>query len=343
MIMGYIITLDTGTTNTRAILWDPSGARAASASAGVGVRNTAIDGNTRKLSTGVHDVLESLLRQAEIGYEKVEAIFASGMITSNVGLAEIPHLTAPAGAEELAAGVQEILLPDVCPKPICFIPGIKNFNGPITLENFEQMDIMRGEETESVALIHRYGGDTPMLLVLPGSHMKFVAVDCQRRITGCLTSISGELLNSITMATILADAVGHQFVSEDSYDPQWVRLGARTAEHCGLGRACFSGRILSLFATEDHSKIANFVLGACLASDIRAIANSTALARTLDTRVVVAGKAPLQQAMAELLREKGCFRQILTDTQTGEIPLSAQGALQIARLRRERNEQEGKR
>ena len=28
--------------------------------------------------------------------------------------------------------------------------------------------------------------------------MKFVAVDCQGRITGCLTSISGELLNSIT-------------------------------------------------------------------------------------------------------------------------------------------------
>ena len=338
MTMGYIITLDSGTTNTRAILWNPSGERAASANASVGVRNTAIDGNTRKLSAGVRDVLESLLKQAEIGYEEVEAIFASGMITSNVGLVEVPHLTAPAGAEELAAGVQEILLPDICPKPICFIPGIKNFDGPITPENFEQMDIMRGEETESIALIHRYGGDTPMLLVLPGSHMKFVAVDCQGRITGCLTSISGELLNSITPDTILADAVGHQFVSMDSYDPQWVHLGARTAEHCGLGRACFSGRILSLFASEDHSKIANFVLGACLASDIRAVSNSTALACTLDTRVVVAGKAPMQQAMAKLLREEGCFRHVLTDTLAGEIPLSAQGALQIARLWREEQE-----
>lgn len=339
--MGYVITLDTGTTNTRAILWNPSGIRAATASVHVGVRNTAIDGNTQKLSAGVRDALETLLRQAGIHYPEVDAIFASGMITSNVGLVEVPHLTAPAGANELAAGVQEILLPDICPKPICFIPGIKNFEEPVTPENFEQMDIMRGEETESVALIGRYGTGTPMLLVLPGSHMKFVAVDRQGRITGCLTSISGELLNSITTDTILADAVGHQFVTADSYDPQWVLLGGQTAKRCGLGRACFSGRILSLFATEDHSKIANFVLGACLASDVRAIVNSTALSCTPDTMVVVAGKAPLQQAIAELLRAEGCFRQVVTDTQTEDIPLSAQGALQIAGLRREQHIKEG--
>ena len=36
-----------------------------------------------------------------------------------------------------------------------------------------------------------------MILVLPGSHNKFVAVNADKEITGCLTSISGELLSAI--------------------------------------------------------------------------------------------------------------------------------------------------
>lgn len=332
--MRYTITLDTGTTNTRAILWDTEGRAVTSAKEPVGVRNTAIDGNTNRLSQAVHRAFETLLHTARIGYEDVDAIYASGMITSNVGLVEVPHLSAPAGEKELAAGVQSILLPEVCPLPISFIPGIKNFTGPVTLDNFEKMDIMRGEETESVSLIHRFHGG-PMLLVLPGSHMKFVSVDAQGRITGCITSISGELLNSITTDTILADAVGRKFVDPESYDAKWVLLGCDTARSYGLGRACFSGRILSLFHTHDHKKIANYILGACLASDLTAVRNSGALSLDPNLRVVVAGKAPLQEAITDLLQHDGFFCQVLTYVPENDMPLSAQGALRIGQLRRE--------
>lgn len=46
-----------------------------------------------------------------------------------------------------------------------------------------------------------------MLFILPGSHNKFVSVDREGKITGCLTSISGELLASITNDTIIAKSV----------------------------------------------------------------------------------------------------------------------------------------
>lgn len=82
---------------------------------------------------------------------------ASGMITADVGLVEVPHVTAPAGLEELSASLAPVLVPDVCPLPIHFIPGVKNRVSGVSLETFEAMDIMRGEEVEACALIDRLG------------------------------------------------------------------------------------------------------------------------------------------------------------------------------------------
>ena len=174
-VMSYIITLDTGTTNTRVVLWDSKFRPAASAKSEVGVRNTAIDGSNRRLKAAVKECLERVLRDAGTSYDEVEAVIASGMITSNVGLVEIPHCVVPAGTDDLAAAVRKVSLPDVCPMPIHFVPGVKNSGGPIGFGNFEAMDIMRGEEVESIALLEQYPRGKSYLLVLPGSHMKFVS------------------------------------------------------------------------------------------------------------------------------------------------------------------------
>ena len=53
----YIITVDGGTTNTRCILWDENRRRIAQENRPVGVRNTAIDGNNRKLKQAVKECL----------------------------------------------------------------------------------------------------------------------------------------------------------------------------------------------------------------------------------------------------------------------------------------------
>ncbi len=331
---GYVFTVDTGTTNTRVYLFDENRNEVGVAKREVGVRNTAIDGNNQKLKGAIRDSLETLLKDAGIGYDQVSHVIASGMITSNVGLVEIPHIPAPASAADLAAGIRDVLCEDVCPLPISFIPGIKNnISGEIGYDNFEEMDIMRGEEVESVAILDHFPSGKPCLLVLPGSHTKFVTVDENGKMTGCLTTISGELLSCVINDTLLADASGKLFVNEDTYDRDLFLLGYKTARTSGIGRACFSGRILSLFAKTDKVGIANFVLGVCLASDMEAIEHSAALKTDKDMTVIVSGKAPFRQALLDMFEYDGLFKNIETFEPDKNTPLSAVGSCIVADLR----------
>lgn len=327
----YIITVDGGTTNTRCILWDENRRRIAQENRPVGVRNTAIDGNNRKLKQAVKECLDALVEKNGLGYGDIHRIIASGMITSDVGIVVVPHLTAPAGLEELAAATVAIELPEICPVPIYFIPGIKNSDGPFSFENIEAMDIMRGEEVESIAVMEQFKSGRPLLLVLPGSHNKFVSVDREGKITGCLTSISGELLASITNDTIIAKSVNREFVSQENYDREWVLKGYEIASRAGLGRACFTARILMLFYDNDPKKLANYILGATIAGDMQAVRNSTALKVDKDTLAVVGGKEPLRTAVADVLKYDGYFREVETFCPEGDIPLSARGAYIVAR------------
>lgn len=329
-MQNYVITIDGGTTNTRCILWDKARRKMAEERRGVGVRNTAIDGNNQKLKNAVKESLESLLAAEHLKYNQIYRIIASGMITSDVGIVEIPHLTAPAGLEELARAVVPVKVEEICPLPIYFIPGIKNAIADISLDSYEAMDIMRGEEVESIAVIDRYFRGQPMLLVLPGSHNKFVSVNDKGMIDGCLTSISGEILASITNNTILAKSVGHKYVGEASYDRKWLLTGYQNARKTGLGRACFSGRILNLFVEKDTGKIANYILGATLEGDIEAILNSDAVKISKKTDIVVCGKNPLRQALIDILEFEGGFGKIHEFVSEKENTAAALGAYLVA-------------
>ena len=326
----YTITIDAGTTNTRAYLWAEGPRLAASARAETGVHQTAMDGNNRRLKQAVRGCLEELLRQGGIGYEQVGAILASGMITSNVGLAEVPHVPAPAGAEELARGSRRVLLEDICPVPIRFIPGVKNNLGDVTLDNFEAMDMMRGEEVETLAILASRPKGEPCLLVLPGSHTKFVAVDGAGKITGCLTTITGELLECLTCHTVIADAVGRRFADEESYHRELLLKGFQASSRTGISRGAFSARILNQFAEKDKGKMASFLLGAALGEDVRALRGSRALRPDERTPVIVSGKNPLRQALFDILRFDGFFRRVEQYVPDSGLPLSALGSFLVA-------------
>ena len=328
----YTLAIDTGTTNTRVFLLDRAGAVLAAAKAETGVRDTAVTGSTARLEAAVKRCLEEVLAAAGAQWDQVGQVLASGMITSNLGLCEIPHCTAPAGAADLAAHAVTRLVPGVCPVPITFFPGVKNAAEPVDAGHFEPMDIMRGEEAEALALLHEYPAGRPYLLVLPGSHMKFVFADAAGRLTGCLTTISGELLAAITTGTILADAVQRQFASPEGYDRELALAGWSTAQQTGLGRACFSGRILSQFGKQPPQAVASYLLGAVLQSDLAAIHGSGALHLEPGAEVIVAGKDPLRRAMADLLAAEGSFPKVhCYEPAPGAAPLAARGVLYLAR------------
>ena len=324
----YLITLDGGTTNTRAYLWNEKGEILRMAKEEVGVRNTAIDGHNGRLKQGIKVCLEQLLAEEDILYENVRLIVASGMLSSDVGITEVPHLVAPVTVEDFISGAVKTVLPEICPLPIYIVPGMKNSSTPRE-EAFEAMDIMRGEETESIPLIKNFGKGEPLLLVLPGSHNKFIAVDANGAITGCLTTISGELLDCITTGTILANATGKRFVSEDGYNKEMLLKGSRNALKTGLNRACFSGRILNLFFSVSQMDIANYLLGVVYGEDLRSVLGSTALKLPKGVRTVIAGKKILCNAIADIMSDSKEFGEIVVVPETN-IPLDAQGAYLIA-------------
>ncbi|MFR8903942.1 MAG: hypothetical protein ACLVHS_08915 [Blautia wexlerae] len=84
-------------------------------------------------------------------------------------------------------------------------------------------------------------------------------------------------------------------------------LGYNTAKETGLGRACFSGRILGLFCNAEPSKISNYILGAARLQGAT-FRPSEIPPRTLckldDTQFVVCGKDPFKQALLLLSSQK---------------------------------------
>lgn len=330
----YTVTIDSGTTNTRVMLWDEDKHLTAVRKIETGARLSAIEGNNDRLRQGVRDSILGVLQDGGMGWREVGQVIASGMITSNAGLVEIPHICTPAGGEELAAHGVEVLLEDVCPLPVLFIPGICSRDSRIDLDNFDEMDMMRGEEVESIALIRHFPENREYLLVLPGSHTKFVAVNRQGQITGCLTTISGELVSAITHHTIISGAVGRALVNPDGYDREMCLKGYETSARTGLGRACFSARILDTFLTQDRQKLASYLLGAVLQSDLAAVKGSRMLGEYKGRTVIVSGRNPVRQALVDLFRRDGYFTDIREFQPPDEFPLSAEGAFVISGLRK---------
>jgi 2-dehydro-3-deoxygalactonokinase len=326
-----ILTIDTGTTNTRVTVWS-DGEVVAQAARQVGVRDTAITGNTKKLEDGLRETINEALASAQLERGDIGLAVASGMITSNVGLCEIPHVPAPAGIDDMAKSMREHLVENVWHAPIWFVPGVRNAVDHIGLHNCEAMDMMRGEEVESFALVERLDLNEPTVVVLPGSHSKFVSISKDRRIDGCVTTLAGELLHVISHETILAGSLKEGFAKR--IDPEMLLAGAASANKIGLGRACFSVRILDQFAVYDANARANFLLGAVLGSDLLTLKNSSAIRMSPGTRFVVSGKPILREAIARLVEGDDFFSGTVTVLGDDEQrDLAGYGAIAVARRR----------
>lgn len=301
--MSVNLVIDCGTTNLRVTLLDDQRRVLGVQSAEGGVRHTAIDGNNRRLRESLRACIGSLLERHGAAPGDVGRCVAYGMITSNMGLLEIAHLPAPATAGDLRAAMREAAFDDIAPFPIAFIPGVRNFAGKVDMENFGAMDMMRGEETEAIGLHALLEPAGEAVFILPGSHNKFVRMGPRGEILGCMTSVSGELLDALTHHTILAGAVDRGFASAEEYDSEMACEGARECARSGLGRAAFAGRILSTLGGKEAAAVRSYLLGAVLALDVKAL--EAFLPDPGSAQTYVAGRAPVQRAMCDVLGALG--------------------------------------
>ncbi|MBQ9921538.1 MAG: 2-dehydro-3-deoxygalactonokinase, partial [Clostridia bacterium] len=162
--MKNLITIDGGTTNTRVSLVKGDDIICTKRIAmGAGDCIQSAD----KLKSEIKLAIEAILAENSLVFGDIEAVVASGMITSEYGLYTLPHIVAPVGIKQLYDGMKKVMLEDICPLPFFFIPGVK-IQGELC-----DTDMMRGEETELMGIMQS-GGEA---YVLPGSHSKLIFTD----------------------------------------------------------------------------------------------------------------------------------------------------------------------
>lgn len=281
--MKKYITIDGGTTNTRIYLVFGSNV-IASINLSVGAKDNS-DG-TDNYKNEIKNGIEKILNDNNISSSDIECILASGMITSELGLCNLPHIVAPVGIEELNSGLHRTILPTISDVPFVFIPGVI-----VKSESYEFTDMMRGEETELFGLDTCYISNS--LIIMPGSHSKWILTDKNSKISSIKTMLTGEMIASLSENTILKDAID---LRTDTFDADFLEYGYKYSLLHGLNEALFKIRILKTKFSIDAVKLYSFFMGAILQGEIKSVEKLKV------DRIIVGGKRILRECTVFLLK-----------------------------------------
>ena len=267
--------IDCGTTTTRIYIVDEGQQIVASGRKKVGVRDTSITGSRDALRSGVTELFFDVLRENSIPEEKVEFAIASGMITSEIGLIEIPHLVAPAGLRQLADGILKVEDQEVLPigRPVYFVRGIRNrYPEPARAQNLRQVDFMRGEEVQCIGIMKSRELPYPCSLVALSSHTKIMYINEDRQIEASTTTISGQFYEAMIGST----NIGKSIIPVEGEEPggysyeELVAVAVDCVRHAGLGRTMLMPRFLQVLMRTNSQERQTFVDAAIAADDLKA-------------------------------------------------------------------------
>ncbi len=278
--MNRYLCLDGGTTNTRLSLWE-GGRVTQTVRCAMGAKDQNASGAWKFT---VKTAISQLLSQNDLSSKDIQCILGCGMLTSEYGLCPLPHLLAPCGMRELHNGMHRITLGEISPIPFVFVPGVKYDADPA------KTDMMRGEESEIYGLPPEALPNA--LVILPGSHSKWICMDENSNIGSITTYLTGEMLSSLANHTILRDAVDLQW---DRYDSAFLQMGCRKVREQGLNAALFRTRILKNECGCTPLQCYSFLLGAVLSQEIYAMEGLS------PKKILLGGKSSLRSPMAELL------------------------------------------
>ena len=292
------LAIDSGTTHTRVWLIR-DGEIAARVQVDAGVRDTARTGSTATLRGAIGSAVQQAAARA--GERPPRVALAAGMITSNLGLVELPHVPAPAGPRDLARAVERIEFAEPGVLAVYFVRGVRTGRVACGLADAPHTDIIRGEETEVFGALETLSLDGPLLYVHLGSHTKVIRVDRRGRITGGITTLSGELDHALRTYTILSGALAPERVRP--CDPDLLDAGAEWARKYGLSRTFFLLRILEQSGEYGPQQLGSVFAGAIAAADLHALHGHRLVRK--GTRVILSGRPRFQSAWRHFLEREG--------------------------------------
>lgn len=330
--------IDCGTTNTRVYLVDASGTIRGQSAGKVGVRDVAVAGTNLVLKQGLRRIFAEALATAGASANAVKFAVASGMITSEVGLVELEHNAAPCGLPELAAGaaVSRDEAVTALPVPVLFIRGVKNRPGvDAALSELRSLDFMRGEETQMMGLLALRRPRLPATVIMLGSHTKMIALDAQGRIRGSMTSISGELYESLT-TTLIAKSL-RPAADEPSarYNRQEVLTAAASSvRQAGFLRTMLMPRFMQVLMRTNVEERRLFVGAAIAAADLQVCQELRQQVQTEAADCILIGQRERCEIYRDLLAERssgGPSLEII-DGERETAAFTVAGATAVARL-----------
>ncbi|WP_053218499.1 2-dehydro-3-deoxygalactonokinase [Virgibacillus senegalensis] len=330
----HSIFIDTGTTNSRIRLLDESnGSIQDTWKLAVGVKNSAVEGSNQTLKKKLAETIKQLLEENRLQPDDISYIAASGMITSGLGLHEVNHVEAPASLADFASKSEIVREKEFYSIPTVYITGMKNrvnddrLGGPLSINPY---DVMRGEEVETFGLLHQIKPEGNGLMILPGSHTKYVLVDDHNTIRSCMSTLGGELLEAVSKQTILSSSLENRLI--ENVDAEKLEQGFQAASSYGLTRSLYHVRLLDLFTGWSSNQRANYLAGAVLHEDVQALHAVDQEDFELDW-VIVGGSNPLRTAFYQLLTAHFSSWNVIeaTDEQVDHSPVA--GAREIGSIK----------
>ena len=305
--MTNYITIDGGTTNTRLTLVK-DGKCVDTVKYNVGAR-AGIDDKSA-LKNAVKEGISTLLNRNSLTENDIKTVIASGMITSEFGLCNLPHLVAPVGISELHEEMFETNFPEISSIPFVFVRGVK-----LKADILENADMMRGEETELYGLSDDFSG----VYILPGSHSKIISVNENGQITDFKTELTGEMIYALSQDTILKSTVD---LSVDELSEEYLLKGYRYCNENGINEALFKVRVLGNLFNATKEQTYNFFMGVVLCSEINTVLKMN------PKRITVGGKKQIKKATVMLLKNL-CQAEIISVDEATVDNSSSLGAIKV--------------
>jgi 2-dehydro-3-deoxygalactonokinase len=334
-----IITIDCGTTNSRISVVDSKARLLYHASARVGVRDTAISGSNKTLKEALRSLFEQALYETKFQISDIHCILSSGMISSEIGLQEVPHLWAPCSMDALAGNLHPYVDSTIFPAsiPVYFIRGIKNAFDPasVQLQDLNTLDFMRGEETQIAGLLENSKVPVPCCVIVLSSHTKFIAVDAQRTILGSATTLSGQLYDALLKETIIGKSLSAEAEEDgDFFDTRIAEIAKNEIETSGFLRGLLLVRFMDTLLQAPLRERRLLIESLIAAEDLCTLPSFERLVGQTNQSFILIGQPQrcrvYEYLLQQILGHSHCSVQCVTEPDEIDM-LSVRGALVIAK------------
>lgn len=188
-------------------------------------------------------------------------LLACGMIGSRQGIVEVPYLTCPAGANDLARGLGRIeFRPQLAstedsPISLFIVPGLKTGSAG------NGWDVVRGEETQLLG-----ASSTPgQLFILPGTHSKWMLRRQDGQIESFQTYMTGELFDLLRSHGSLSSMMTAPQESPDAF-----KQGVCDVSSGGLENRLFGVRTSGLMGRFPPDALADYLSGLLIGAELKA-------------------------------------------------------------------------